>query len=55
VLVFRSARARDRAAAIKPAPGRASKTAIAIIAGTVIWALFAFVLHGWLFGVRPFG
>ena len=30
-------------------------TVITIVAGTVGWAVFAFWLHGWLFGVRPFG
>ena len=26
-----------------------------VIAYSTAWALFAFQLHGWLFGVRPFG
>ncbi|NRE35833.1 NnrU family protein, partial [Burkholderia pseudomallei] len=25
-----------------------------IAVGLLVWALFAFVLHGWLIGVRPF-
>jgi hypothetical protein len=26
-----------------------------VIGGLIAWAVFAFVLHGWLIGVRPFG
>jgi uncharacterized membrane protein len=29
-------------------------TIIAVVIGLVIWALFAFWLHGLLIGVRPF-
>lgn len=28
--------------------------AVAVVAGLVIWAVFAWLLHGWLIGVRPF-
>jgi uncharacterized membrane protein len=55
VLCFRAARARDRAAGWVPQAGRASATAITVVVGVVAWAAFAFWLHGWLFGVRPFG
>jgi len=27
---------------------------IAVVAGAVVFALFGFWLHGWLFGVEPF-
>jgi hypothetical protein len=27
----------------------------ALVAGALAWAAFAFALHGWLIGVRPFG
>jgi uncharacterized membrane protein len=37
------------------APATAQGTIIAIVAGTIAWAVFAFWLHGWLIGVRPFG
>ena len=55
---FRAARRRDRAAGAKPAgPGAASfaSDVIVVLVGFGAWALFAFQLHGWLFGVRPFG
>ena len=55
VLSFRAARQRDRAVqAVYPA-GTASGTAIAVAAGVLLWAAFAFWLHGVLIGVRPFG
>ena len=60
---FRAARRRDRAAAAGAAHGGASDGAppslaadvVVILVGIGAWALFAFQLHGWLFGVRPFG
>jgi uncharacterized membrane protein len=54
VLCFRAARARDRAAGWSPRPGQTRATVIAVVIGTVAWAVFAVWLHGWLFGVRPF-
>lgn len=57
VVDFASLRSRDRAAAkVYPAPdGITVRDAIVLLAGTGAWALFAFVLHGWLIGVRPLG
>jgi uncharacterized membrane protein len=55
VLSFRAARARDRATGVGPTTGRIGPTMVAIVLGFVVWALFAFWLHGLLFGVRPFG
>jgi uncharacterized membrane protein len=55
VLCFRSARARDRAAGTVYPAGTLSGTVIAVVVGLFAYALFAFWLHGWLFGVRPFG
>jgi hypothetical protein len=55
VLNFRSARARDRAAGTVYPPGRAVPTVIAVVAGVGAWVAFAFWLHLWLIGVRPFG
>lgn len=52
-LAFRAARARDRAAGTVYPPGNAGKTVVTVIAGTVVWAVFAFWLHGWLIGVQP--
>lgn len=55
VFVYRAARARDRAAGTVYPPGTAAGTAITLLVGAGAWAVFAFWLHGWLFGVRPFG
>src|SRR5438552_18368395 len=55
VLCFRSARARDRAAGTVYPAGTLSGTVIAVGVGLAAYALFAFRLHGLLFGVRPFG
>ena len=55
VLDFRSARQRDRAAAVVYPPGRASATALTLVLGALLWAVLAFWAHQRLFGVRPFG
>ncbi len=55
VLDFRSSRQRDRAAGTVYPPGSAARTAVTVVVGVGVWALFAFGLHLWLFGVRPFG
>jgi len=55
LLGYTSARRRDRAAGTVYAPATANGTLIAIGVGLVVWAVFAFWLHGWLFGVKPFG
>jgi uncharacterized membrane protein len=55
VLGYTAARRRDRAAGTMYAAATAQGTAIAAVAGLVAWAVFAFWLHGWLFGVKPFG
>jgi len=55
VLCFRSARARDRAAGVVYPAGTVSGTVISVAVGGAAYALFAFWLHGLLFGVRPFG
>src|SRR5687767_7836050 len=53
ILGFAAARRRDRReGVVYPAPS-AQKTAIAIIAGVVVWAVFAFWLHRILIGVAP--
>lgn len=54
VLDFRSARRRDRAEGVVRPAGKASRDVVAIVAGIVLWGVFAFALHGWLMGVRPF-
>jgi uncharacterized membrane protein len=55
VLVYRAARARDRAADVHYPPGTTGATVRTVLVGAVAWAAFAFWLHGWLIGVRPFG
>ncbi len=34
---------------------RAGSTVITIVVGALAWAVFAFWIHGWWIGVRPFG
>jgi uncharacterized membrane protein len=55
VLGYTAARRRDRAAGAVYAPATAKGTVIAVVVGLVVWAVFAFWLHGWLIGVKPFG
>lgn len=52
---FTSARRRDRRAGTVYPSGSLVRDAVAAIVGLVAWAVFAFFLHGWLIGVRPFG
>ena len=54
VACFIAARKRDRAAGTQYPAGSAGATAATVAVGAVFWALFAFWLHGFLFGVRPF-
>lgn len=37
------------------APARPVNDVVALVGGLGLYAVFAFWLHGWLFGVRPFG
>ncbi|MFT3858273.1 MAG: NnrU family protein [Aquabacterium sp.] len=55
ILDFRSARQRDRAAGVSGASGSVAGTLVAVVVGTVVWAVFAFKAHAWLIGVSPFG
>lgn len=55
MLDFASSRRRDRTAGTRYANGTPVRDAITVIVGLGGWLLFAFVLHGWLIGVRPFG
>ena len=52
---FIASRARDRKAGVRYPAGRTAGDVTAIGAGLAAWAVFAFLLHGWLIGVRPFG
>jgi uncharacterized membrane protein len=55
IVDFIASRRRDRLAGTTYAPGSVSMDLRAIVAGLVAWAVFGFLLHGWLIGVRPFG
>jgi len=55
IVLFTTARRRDRAAGTLYPPGSAARTVLTVVVGTVLWAVFAFWAHGWLIGVRPFG
>lgn len=52
---FRAARQRDRAQQTGYPAGRSGPTLVAVAAGLVAWAVFAFWAHNVLIGVRPFG
>lgn len=55
IVCFIAARKRDRVANTHYPAGTAAGTIVTVVAGLVVWALFAFWLHGLLIGVRPFG
>jgi uncharacterized membrane protein len=54
VVDYLAARRRDRVAGVTYASGPISRDLIAVGAGGLAWAIFGFVLHGPLIGVRPF-
>ncbi len=54
IVLFASARRRDRAAGTSYPPGNAPRTVLTVVIGVVLWAVFAFWAHGWLIGVQPF-
>ena len=55
IVDFVSLRRRDRALGTVYPPGTLRRDAWALIIGVIAWVVFAFWLHGQLFGVRPFG
>jgi uncharacterized membrane protein len=55
VLGYTAARRRDKAAGTVYAPATTQGTVVAVVAGLIAYVVFAFWLHGLLFGVRPFG
>ncbi|HEX2544879.1 MAG TPA: NnrU family protein [Ramlibacter sp.] len=55
VLDFRAARRRDRSLATLAPAGSVPRGIIAVVVGAVLWAAFAFWLHGAWIGVRPMG
>ena len=52
---FIAARKRDRAVGTQYPQGTVAATAMAVAVGVIVWAAFAFKLHGLLIGIRPFG
>lgn len=52
---FIAARRRDRRAGTVYIKGPVTRDVMAIVAGMVGWSVFAFYLHAWWIGVRPFG
>jgi uncharacterized membrane protein len=54
-LCYRAAWRRDRAAGTRYPEGKVVNDAIVVVVGIVVWLLFAFYLHGWLIGVKPYG
>jgi uncharacterized membrane protein len=55
VVDFASNRRRDRATGVAVPAGSSGRDAVATLIGVAAWVLFAFWLHGWWLGVRPFG
>jgi len=54
VFDFRAARRRDRAQGTVRVKPTLAGTVATIVIGVGLWVAFAFYLHAWLFGVRPF-
>jgi uncharacterized membrane protein len=52
---YAAARRRDRAAQTVYPNGMLSHDVKAVVAGIIVWVVFAFFLHGWLIGVKPLG
>ncbi|MBN3752165.1 NnrU family protein [Paraburkholderia sp. Tr-20389] len=55
VFDYAAARRRDRAEGVVYPNGALSRDVMPVVAGAVLWVAFAFFLHGWLIGVKPFG
>jgi uncharacterized membrane protein len=55
IIGFIAARRRDRRAGTVYPAGVAVLSALTVIAGFFLWAVFAFWAHRWLIGVGPFG
>lgn len=55
ILAFRAARQRDRAQGTTYPAGTLGGTLATVVAGVVIWAVFAFWLHAALIGIAPLG
>ena len=54
VFDYRAARRRDRVQGRVPMRATLAGDVVTLVVGAAAWAAFAFHLHAWLFGVRPF-
>lgn len=54
IIDFVRARQRDRQTATRYPAGTLTGSLATIVIGVIAWGVFAFWLHGWLIGVRPF-
>ena len=54
IVLYAASRRRDRRTGTRHIAGPVSRDVIAVVAGVAAWAAFAFWLHAWLIGVRPF-
>ena len=52
IVLYAASKRRDRAQGVTRDPGRPSATVIAVVAGLVVYAVFAVWLHPWWIGVR---
>ncbi len=55
IVDFAAARRRDKRDGTVHPGGGPARNLMTVIAGTAVWAAFAFWLHAWLIGVAPFG
>jgi len=55
IVDFASSRRRDRLAGVVYPGGTVKGDVIVVVAGAVVWAVFAHWLHLWLIGVSPMG
>jgi uncharacterized membrane protein len=53
VLDFIVSRRRDRAQGTQYPAGNMAGTVTTVVVGAIAWAVFAFLLHGLLIGIRP--
>ena len=53
VVMFASSRRRDRREGLHYAPSLLSRSLTSVLVGTLVWAAFAFALHGLLIGILP--
>lgn len=55
IAAYAGLRRQDRAAGVVYPPASPRGDILTVLIGVLAWAAFAFLLHGWLIGVRPFG